>query len=215
MITVILADDHPTTRAGIHTIIGNDPNINIVGEAENGFEAMELVDRFRPKILLLDLKMPGPRPFEVEKWVRVNCPETITLVLTAHDRDAYLSEMLETGVSGFLTKNESAERLIEAIHLAAEGCNLFTDEQYRRVFKWREMIGQKIESLTIREIEIIQLLSEGLDNARMAKFLNVTQKTIAHHLTNIYEKLQVNSRSEAIVWIHKHLSERLEKISMK
>ena len=105
MISLILADDHPSTRAGLRAILSSTPDIKIVGEAQDGFEAKKLVDQLRPKILLLDLKMPGPPPAEIEKWVRSHCPETTTLVLTAHDRSAYLAEMMEAGVAGFLTKD--------------------------------------------------------------------------------------------------------------
>src|SRR3990170_5763846 len=103
-ITLLLADDHPMVRAGIRALLMKAPDIQIVGEAQDGNETLRLVAKLRPKILLLDLKMPGPSPSEIEKWVRENYPETITLVLTAHDRDAYLSSMVEAGAAGYLDK---------------------------------------------------------------------------------------------------------------
>jgi len=210
MISLVLADDHPATRAGIRAILSEASDIQIVGEAQDGFEAENLVFRLRPQILLLDLKMPGPRPAEIEKWVRTNCPETATLILTAHDRDAYLATMLDGGASGYITKNESAERLINAIRRAAQGDKLFTEEQYQRVFKWRGLVKNKLESLTNREKEILPLLKEGLDNVKIAERLGVTPKTVAHHLTNIYEKLEMDSRQEVIAWIYTYLSDDLE-----
>jgi DNA-binding NarL/FixJ family response regulator len=154
--------------------------------------------------------MPGPRPAEIENWVRNHCPETVTLVLTAHGRDAYLSNMMDAGVSGYLMKNESSERLIDAIRRAAQGEKLFTEEQYARVLNWRESVGNKFENLTKREREVLQLLVQGLDNMTIAKSLGVSPKTIAQHVTNLLGKLDVNSRLEAVAWVNKYLSDNLE-----
>lgn len=210
-ITVLLADDHPTTRAGIRTILHETPDIQVVGEAENGFQVQEMIAELRPNILLLDLVMPGPTPAELEKWVRTNFPETITLVLTAHDRDAYLTSMMDAGVSGFLSKTETGERLIVAIRRAASGSSLFTEEQFQRAMRWRERAGIKWEDLTNRERQILQLLTEeGCDNKCIAEKLGITIKTAAFHVTNILKKLDVKSRHEAITWAHKYLPDNLE-----
>jgi len=117
-ITVLLADDHPVAREGVRGILAKLPDIQIVGEAQNEKEVKELVAKLHPKILLLDLKMPGTSPFEIEKWVRENYPETITLVLTAHDRDFYLAGMMDAGIAGYLSKTERADNLIAAIRRA-------------------------------------------------------------------------------------------------
>src|SRR5215211_5398811 len=114
-ITVLLADDHPVAREGVRRILANAADISIVGEAQNGKEVKELVAKLHPTILLLDLIMPETSPFEIEKWVRENYPETGTLVLTAHDRDYYLAGMINAGVAGYLDKSERAENLIAAI----------------------------------------------------------------------------------------------------
>ena len=210
-ITVLLADDHPTTRAGIRTILHEAPDIQVVGEAENGFQVQEMISELQPNILLLDLVMPGPTPAQLEKWVRTNFPKTITLVLTAHDRDAYLANMMDAGVSGFLSKTETGERLITAIRCAARGSSLFTDEQFQRAMRWRERAGIKWEDLTNRERQILQLLTEeGCDNKCIAEKLGITIKTAAFHVTNILKKLDVKSRHEAITWAHKYLPDNLE-----
>src|SRR4026207_676099 len=103
-ITVLIADDHEMTRKGILEFLEQAPDIQIVGEAQDGDEIKRFVADLRPQILLLDLIMPNLIPAELERWVRTNYPETITLVLTAHDRDAYLSNMMEAGVAGYLDK---------------------------------------------------------------------------------------------------------------
>lgn len=209
-ITVLLADDHPSTRAGIHAILERASDIRVVGEADNGNDVQKLVTKLRPQVLLLDLMMPGPSPAELEKWVRAHFPDTVVLVLTAHDRDAYLASMMEAGAAGLLNKGESSERLVDAIRRAVHGEILFDAEQLMRVRRWREAAGDKWEELTVREREILRLLSNGLDNEEIAEKLVVSPKTIAYHVSNILGKLGVKSRHEAMAWLHKYMPENLE-----
>lgn len=209
-ITVLLADDHPATRIGIRAILSEALDIQVIGEAENGFQVQEMVANLHPNILLLDLVMPGPTPAQLEKWVRTNFPETITLVLTAHDRDAYLATMMDAGVAGFLSKAETGGRLILAIRRAASGSSLFTEEQFQRAFRWRQEAGERMRCLTHREHQVLHLISEGKSNKQIAQELGITVKTAAYHVTSILEKLGVNSRHEAIAWAHKHLPNDLE-----
>jgi len=209
-ITVLLADDHPTTRAGIRTILHETPDIRVVGEAENGFQVQEMVAELQPKILLLDLVMPGPTPAELEKWVRTNFPETITLILTAHNRDVYLTTMMDAGAVGFLSKTETGEKLILAIRRAAGGSSLYTEEQFQRAMRWRQEAGDKLKDLTRRELQILQLISAGNDNKQISLRLEISTKTTAYHITNILSKLGVNSRHEASTWAYKHLPNNLE-----
>lgn len=210
MITLVLADDHPLIREGIRSILSKTLDIQIIGEAQDGTEAQKLVEQLRPLILLLDLEMPGPRPVEIEKWVRNNWPKTVTLVLTDRDPDAYLAAMMGAGVAGYLTMNESQERLIDVIRRAARGEKVFTNQQYERILKWREDGGNKWGSLTAREREVLQLLLRGMDNATIAKVLGIKPKTVALHMTNILEKIGVNSRAEAVVWARKYMTDNLE-----
>src|SRR6266542_2994033 len=114
-ITVLIADDHEMTRNGIHAFLAQAPDLQVVGEAQDGDEIKQLVARLGPRILLLDLIMPNLSPAELEKWVRTNYPETITLVLTSHDRDAYLATMMETAAAGYMRTDAPADRLIVAI----------------------------------------------------------------------------------------------------
>jgi len=150
-ITILLADDHPVTRAGIRSVLSHTTDLEIVGEAQNGVEVQQMVSELSPRILLLDLRMPGLGPAKLETWVRENYPDTITLILTQHDRDAYLAEMMDAGVAGYLVKNASTNQLLVAIRRAAKGDALFTNEQIQRVYKWRKVVGQKWHSLTERE----------------------------------------------------------------
>jgi DNA-binding NarL/FixJ family response regulator len=118
-VRVLIADEHPVTRVGIRSVLEEAPDVDVVAEANSGVGAKQMVAELRPDILLLDLAMPGLRPFEVGQWLRTKYPETVTLVLTAHDRDCYLAKMIEAGVAGLLTKEETPQRLVEAIRRAA------------------------------------------------------------------------------------------------
>jgi DNA-binding NarL/FixJ family response regulator len=200
IITLLIADDHEMTRKGIRKFLSRVPDMKVVGEASNGDEIKQLVGKLRPLILLLDLVMPDFSPFQCEKWVRTNYPNTITLVLTAHDRDAYLSNMIDAGVSGYLDKKLRASQLISAIRRAARGEFLFDKEQLERAKRWREDVSKKWESLSDREREVLQLLSEGNENKLIAKSMGITINTVEKHLANIYHKLGLTSRSEAIHW---------------
>jgi two-component system response regulator DevR len=172
---------------------------------------MQLTARLYPQLLLLDLRMPGPRPANIARWVRNHCPETETLVLTAHDIDRYIAEMIEAGTAGFLTKEKAEQALLGAIRRAARGEILYTQEQRDRAHRWREEVGQRWESLTRREREVLRLLMEGLDNKAIAERLCVKQKTVEYHVTNILKKLGCASRLEAVVWVHDHFPDDLWK----
>jgi DNA-binding NarL/FixJ family response regulator len=207
MITVVFADDHPLTREGIRSALSKAADIQIVGEAENGDQVQPLVEELRPQILLLDLKMPGRPSAEIERWVRAHYPETATLILTAHDRDAYLVEMMDAGAVGLLDKEASAERLIGAIRRAASGETLFDAGQYQRAERWRKAAGEKWDSLTEREKQITQLLVAGADKERINLKLEIAVRTVDYHLANLFKKLEVKSQKEVLDWAHKYLSD--------
>jgi DNA-binding NarL/FixJ family response regulator len=211
-ITVLLADDYPVTRAGIRAILNTAPDIQVIGEAASGFDVQEMVGELLPQILLLDLQMPGPRPSELEAWVRQNYPEVVTLVLTAHSRDSYLATMMDAGVAGFLSKDESEHSLIASIRRAANGDMLFSQEQIERAVRWRSMAGCKWDSLTERQREVLRLVARGMQNARIAQELEVTTKTVAYHMTKIMKGLGVSTRSEAVAWMNQHAPEHLEEV---
>ncbi len=203
-ITLVLADDEPVVRAGLCTLLSQSGEIEVIGEAQDGFETQRLVAELHPQILLLDLKMPGPRPAELERWVRENHPKTVTLILTAHDRDAYLAGMMDAGAAGYLSKNASADRLVNAIRRAAQGTIIFDEEQISRAARWKENVSQKWESLSERERQVLRLVGCGEHNQTIAASLCITPKAVEKHLTSIYRKLGLNSRGEAIIWWEKN-----------
>jgi DNA-binding NarL/FixJ family response regulator len=199
-ITILIAEDHPATLLGIRAILTKAVDFEIVGETRDGAQIKRLVADLLPNILLLDLKMPHLSPVDLERWVRENHPETITLVFTEHDRDAYLANMMEAGVSGYLDKKIRAGQLISAIRRAAHGEILFDKEQIDRAYLWREDVRKKWDSLSEREREVLQLLTAGADNKNIGITLGISINTVEKHLKNIYGKLGVTSRTEAAHW---------------
>ncbi len=204
-IRVVIADDHEVARQGICAILAKPSDIQVVGQARNGKEAQRLVAELCPDVLLLDLIMPETRASEVISWVRQHCPETVTLVLTGHDRDAYLSQVVEAGASGYLTKGQGSERLIEAIRCAKRGESFITEDLLDRALWWRAEVAERWESLSKRERQVLHFLVEGLDNVTIAERLDVTVKTADYHVANIKQKLQVSTRLEAVTWVHEHV----------
>lgn len=205
IISVLLVDDHPPIRAGIRAMIENTPDLYVAGEAQDGEEARWLLEELRPRVILLDLVMPGFSPSAFEKWARDHYSETITLVLTSHDRDAYLAGMMEAGAVGYLDKSMREEALMGAIRRAASGENLFDEGQKLRAQRWHEDIEKKWNSLSPREKEILRLLAVGATNKYISKEMQIAPKTVEKHLEKIYQKLGVTSRAETALWGYEHV----------
>lgn len=201
-IRVLLVDDHPLVRTGIRILIASADDITLVGEATNGYEARQKAVETQPDILLMDLRMPGPPTTEVIAYVREHCPNTRVLVLTAYDDEVYVRKMINTRVSGYLLKEEAPETVIRAIRAIMNGNTWFS----RSVME--KLAHQPVEPqispeqlLTERERQILDLLANGWDNARIANQLNLAEQTVRNHLSRMYAKLEVRSRAEAIVWV--------------
>ena len=188
-------------RAGIRAILEEALNIEIVEEAEDSAEVQEMANELRPDVLLLDLRMPGPRPSETVAWARARCLETTVLVLTAHDVDAYLAAMVTAGAAGFVVKDEAPETIVAAVRAVARRERPWTAEQFARAWRWREEVQERWEHLTEREREVLSLIAVGGSNKGIAHEMGISEKTVEYHVTNILGKLGVGSRSEAIVWV--------------
>ena len=154
--------------------------------------------------------MTGVQTCALPIWVRVHYPDTITLVLTAHDRDAYLAEMIDAGSAGFLLKGTPPDRLVTAIRCAARGDALFTVDQLRRAQHWREEVRDRWKSLTGRERQVLELLIEGLGNGAIARRLCLTVSAVEGHLTSIMRKLGVSSRLAAAMWVQTYVPDEFK-----
>jgi DNA-binding NarL/FixJ family response regulator len=161
-IRVLIAVGHHLIRAGVHAVLDKEPDIEVVGEAHDAASVRNLVAKLYPDVLLLDpVDMPGLRPSQVDMWIHANCPEPATLILTTCNHDCYLAKAFEGGAVGYLTKDQTAGQLVEAVHRAARKSPFLTGEQLSRINHWRKEVGKRWERLTGRERSVLRLLLQG------------------------------------------------------
>ncbi len=202
-IRVILADDHPTVRAGIRQFLERDPAIQVLAEANDGEEALALIARYLPDVAVLDLQMPRLSGLEVIRRLRTEWPQVRVLVLTAYDDDPYIFAALRAGAKGYLLKTAGPDELIRGVHLVQAGRSALDPEVTERIV---EQIGRpdagtgsEPERLTGRELDVLRLAARGLANRAIGAQLRISERTVHSHLVNIFAKLGVNTRTEAVL----------------
>jgi DNA-binding NarL/FixJ family response regulator len=202
---IIIADDQALFREGLRTLLSTRPDMDVVGEAANGDEAVALVERLRPSVVLMDLRMPKVDGIQATARLRERCPEIPILVLTTFDDDANLFGALRAGAAGYLLTDVSSETLVAAIHAATRGESFLQSTVTGRVVaafaRLMDSGGPKAEALVLplspREREIVSLLGSGASNKEIADRLNLAEGTVKNHVTNILTKLDVRDRTQA------------------
>ena len=194
-IRVLLADDHPLIREGIGNTLLKNESLSLAGVATNGYEIAELAAELQPDVLLLDLHMPGPPPLETVSALRKDYPRTRVLVLSAYDDLVSVRALLRAGVSGYVLKDEAIETLVQAINTVVRGGIWFSQAVAQQLAQ-----PANVPEFTERELDVLNILARGASNDRIANILMVTERTVRFHLKNIYRKIDVHSRGEAIVW---------------
>jgi len=192
---VLLADDHPLIREGIANTLHKSKGLVLVGVVTSGYELGDLVAELQPNVLLLDLNMPGPPPLETVMALHKEFPKTHVLVLSAHDDLVPVRALLRAGVSGYVLKDEAIETLVQAIKTVVHGGIWFSKAIARRLAQ-----PSNVPEFTDRELDVLNILAFGASNEHIADQLAVTERTVRFHLKNIYRKIDVNSRGEAIAW---------------
>jgi len=205
MIRVLLADDQALVRAGFRLILGAEPDIDVVGEAADGREAVALARRVEPDVVLMDIRMPEVDGIEATRQIaRPAGGGPAVLVLTTFDLDAYVYEALRAGASGFLLKDAPEEQLVMGIRVVADGGSLFAPAVTRRLIERfagsaRRAAPPAVDELTPREAVILTLVARGLSNAEIAEQLIVSQHTVKSHVAHILGKLGLRDRVQAVV----------------
>ena len=209
-INLILADDHALVRAGTRQLLERQPDLRVVGEAADGEEAVRLAKELKPHLVVMDVRMPRMSGVEATRRIKQEVPEVAVLVLTAHDDDEYVFALLQAGANGYLLKTAEMDELVKAIRTVAAGQSALDPTVAGKVVaqftSGRSLpdvladVKDEYEGLTEREMEILRLVGRGLTNREVGQQLYISDRTVQAHLSNIFSKLGVGSRTEAVMY---------------
>lgn len=195
-IRVLVADDHTIVRKGLCALLNSEPNIEVVGEAEDGREAVERIGKIKPDVVLMDISMPSLNGFEATRQIRKGHPGIRILVLTMHTNEEYIFEILQAGASGYVLKKSAPSDLVSAINAVYQGSAFLSPPVAEKVIE--RLKGMTVDNetkkvkLTEREREVLQLIAEGCTNKEIAKRLFISVKTVESHRTHLMEKLDIH-----------------------
>jgi DNA-binding NarL/FixJ family response regulator len=199
-IRVLLADDHVMVREGTRRILERESDLQVIGEAGDGRETIDLVAETHPDVVIVDISMPIMSGIEATKGIKRLLPQTAVLVLTAYDDDEYVFAILEAGAAGYLLKNARGSEVIDAVRRVFAGESVLHPAIAQKVLRriTRQEPTAEVDELTEREHEVLTLAAQGLSNREIAAQLIVSPRTVQAHMANIFGKLQVGSRTEAV-----------------
>jgi DNA-binding NarL/FixJ family response regulator len=192
-ITTLIVDDHEVVREGLRLSLSRAPHIRVIGEAADGEAAVELAERRKPNVVIMDVRMPGMDGLEATKLLTERVPESAVLIFTAYSERSLLSRGLESGAKGYVLKEAPHETLLRAIEKVATGEG-YVDPALMPAF----LAGKDDDTLTAREREILQLLADGMSNADVATKLFISQETVKSHVRHILAKLEADTRTHAV-----------------
>ena len=208
MTTVLLVDDQSLIRTGFATILNTEPGIEVIGQAANGAEGVQLALELDPDVICMDVQMPVLDGIEATRQLTAAGCRASILILTTFDRDDFLFDTLQAGAAGFLLKTAEAEELIEAVHVLGRGDGLLSPQVTRRVISrfahTPATSTVEVDQLTSREHDTLLRLARGMSNAESAAELFVSPETVKTHVSNILTKLGLRDRIAAVIWAYEH-----------
>lgn len=197
-IRVLLVDDHPAVRIGLRVLLEQAPDVTVVGEAEDGREALRLAEELDVDVAVVDCELPEMAGIDVARQMRRQMGRLQVLALSSYDDEHYVRGMLEAGAVGYLLKEEAPQTIVAAVRTAAEAEGYFSPSVAAKVDAW--VRGEPPGGLTQREVDVLRLVAAGYTNARIAHELSIAERTVAFHVSNILEKLNAESRIDAAMW---------------
>ncbi|RME86019.1 MAG: DNA-binding response regulator [Caldilineae bacterium] len=203
-IRVLIVDDHAVVRSGLATMLEFEDDLLLVGEAENGQEAVELCARLRPDVVLMDLVMPVMDGIKATRIIRERYPDTQVVVLTSYHDKQHVQQAMEAGAIAYLMKSVSADRLAEAVRAATEGKPSLSPEAAQVLIQAATLPQAPIQQLSVREREVLELMVKGYSNPEIADKLGVSRSTAKFHVSRILHKLNAKSRIEAVTTAMQH-----------
>jgi DNA-binding NarL/FixJ family response regulator len=203
-IRVLVSDDQSMVRAGFRLLLSGEADIDVVAEAGNGLEAVEKAARFRPTVVLMDIRMPELDGLQATRRIIAADDAARILILTTFDLDEYVYEALRAGASGFVLKDDPPEQLLAAVRTVAAGDALLSPAVTRRVIKQFARLRQVVrppglDELTERELDVFRQIARGLTNAEIGRELHISDTTVKTHVTHIFQKLDLRDRVQAVV----------------
>lgn len=201
MIRVLIVDDHKRTRAGLRALLTSAPDLEVVGVAADGDEAIVVAARTRPEVVLMDVSMPGMGGVEATRRLLERQPEVRVVMLTSFADERLLLEAVDAGAVGYLVKDADPQEVIGAVRAAASGYSPISGKVARALFTRRLL---PMELLTAREREVLSLVAVGLPNKRVAEHLGIAEGTVKAHLTSAYKRIGVANRTQAALWARRH-----------
>lgn len=209
-ISVLIADDHSLMRQGLRQIIELENDMYVVGQATNGQEAIDLAKQLKPDVILMDINMPVLNGLQAMKEIKDTNLSSKIIVLTIHEDREYLFKTLQMGAEGYVLKDAESSVLLTAIRNVYRGQNYIQPNMTKELVKEftrltkHEKLKSSENSLTEREIEVLELIAEGMLNKQIAKKLYISEKTVKNHVSNIFRKLNVSDRTQAAIYALKH-----------
>jgi DNA-binding NarL/FixJ family response regulator len=199
-IRIMIVDDHPVTREGLHAALDVEDGVEVVGEAGSGEQAIENAGDLKPDVVFMDVRMPGMGGIEAARAIRQASPDTKVILVTVDESRASISEAIQAGVSGYLLKDTSADELVNAARLAVEGKAVIHPQLTRAFIEEVQTAGKKGDAaaLSRREKEILQKVAYGATTKEVAHDLGISPHTVKTHLERIFEKLGANDRAQAV-----------------
>jgi len=203
---VLIADDHPLIRSGLRALLGRESDFEVVGEAADGYQALELVEQLKPDVIMLDVSMPRLNGIDVAKKISETTPSTRVIIVSIHSDEGYVLRALKAGAKGYLLKASPEADILNAVRAVAAGQAYLSPEMSRLLVEEyvREVRQRGVEDsydlLSIREKEILQLLTSGTSNRQIADMIHVSVATVETHRTNIFQKLGIHSLPELILY---------------
>lgn len=207
-IRVLIVDDQALFRRGLHVVLGTEEHIDVVGEADNGEEAVALAERLAPDVVLMDVRMPRLGGIDAARRIRELAPSTRILMLTVSDEEEDLYEAIKAGANGYLLKEISVEEVAEAVRAAVQGQSLISPSMASKLLNEFNSLARRAAEqeqaptpvLTARELEVLRLVARGMSNREVAAALFISDNTVKNHVRNILEKLHLHSRMEAVMY---------------